>query len=126
VPVIPQDAPKDAHWRVQAGLVWALALSGRTYEAIRYCRDALGLLSSTAGLGAPRTLLRAVLGMVLFYQGDHTEAYPHLESARAGWGARGYEEGMLLVNQVLIDTPKSDVTRTWLRMLLRPLLETKR
>ncbi len=126
VPVIPQDSPKDAHWRVQAGLVWALALSGRTYEAIRYCRDALGLLSSTAGLGAPRTLLRAVLGMVLFYQGDHTEAYPHLESARAGWGARGYEEGMLLVNQVLIDTPKSDVTRTWLRMLLRPLLEPKR
>lgn len=113
----------DLRWRVEAGLVWGMALVGRSYEAIRHCRDALGKLSDTVGFGSARTLMRGVLGMVLFYEGDQEESYPHLESARAGWGARGDQDGVLLLNQVMIGMPKTEVTRAWLRLVLGPLLK---
>ncbi|MBN1312134.1 MAG: AAA family ATPase [Anaerolineae bacterium] len=114
---------EDLRWRVEAGLVWGMALTGRSYEAIRHCRDALGKLGDTVGFGSARTLMRGVLGMVLFYDGDQEEAYPHLESARAGWGARGDQEGVVLLNQVMIGMPKTDITQAWLRLLLLPLLK---
>jgi hypothetical protein len=60
--------------------------------------------------------------MVLYYQGDQAAASTHLESARAGWGARGEEEGVMLINQVLIAMPRKEVTRSWLRMVMQPLL----
>jgi hypothetical protein len=113
----------DLRWRVEAGLVWGMALVGRSYEAIRRCRDSLGKLSDTVGFGSARTLMRGVLGMVLFYEGDQEEAYPHLESARAGWGARGDQDGVLLLNQVMIGMPKTDITRAWLQLVLGPLLK---
>jgi hypothetical protein len=67
--------------------------------------------------------MRGVLGMVLFYDGDQEEAYPHLESARAGWGARGDQDGVVLLNQVMIGMPKTDITQAWLRLILTPLLK---
>ncbi|MBN1426733.1 MAG: AAA family ATPase [Anaerolineae bacterium] len=114
---------EDLRWRVEAGLVWGMALVGRSYEAIRHCRDSLGKLGDTVGFGSARTLMRGVLGMVLFYDGDQEEAYPHLESARAGWGARGDQDGVVLLNQVMIGMPKTDITQAWLRLILRPLLK---
>jgi hypothetical protein len=114
---------EDARWSLEASLCWALYLAGNTYEAIRRCRDALGKLGDTVGFGAARSLMRAMLGMILFYEGDLQEANPHLESARAGWGARGQQEGVLLVNQVLISMPKPEITRLWLKMIFAPLLK---
>jgi tetratricopeptide (TPR) repeat protein len=114
---------EDLRWRVEAGLVWGMALVGRSYEAIRHCRDSLGKLGDTVGFGSARTLMRGVLGMVLFYEGDQEESYPHLESARAGWGARGDQDGVMLLNQVMIGMPKADVTHAWLRLALGPLLK---
>ena len=119
---IPEGQSSDLHWRLEAALVWALALSGRAYEATRRSRDALGVLGDTVGFGAARTLMRGTLGMVLYYQGDPLDAHSHLESARAGWGARGEQEGVMLINQVLIAMPKEDVTRAWLRLVMHPLL----
>jgi tetratricopeptide (TPR) repeat protein len=120
--LVPPGEQGDLHYRLQAAFVWALALSDQTYEASRFCRDALGQLRGTAGLGDSRTLLRGMLGMVMFYQGDQDEAATHLESARAGWGARGNQDGVLLMNQVLIGLPREQITPLWLRFILIPLL----
>lgn len=121
-PVIPREAPRDLYWRVEAGLVWGLAQSGRIYEGIRRSRDILGKLGETAGFGSARTLMRGTLGMALFYHDDPVEAKAHLESARAGWGARGEQDGVLLINQILIRLPAEQITRIWLRFVLEPLL----
>jgi hypothetical protein len=123
VPAVPHNYTNDMRWRLEAGLVWALSLAGRSYDAVRRSRDVLGTLSSTTGLGFARSLIRGVLGMTLFYVGDQMEAHPHLESARAGWGARGDQEGVLFINQVLIAMPKEDVTKNWVRLLLYPLID---
>jgi hypothetical protein len=121
----PAD-PLDRYWRLMAGHCWGLALCGEVYLAIRTCRDALARMSHTAGLGGARSLLRGTLGMILYYDGqtedDRREAAAHLESARAGWGARGEEQGVLLMNQVLIGAARDDVTTMWLRMVMKPLL----
>jgi predicted ATPase len=122
VPATSYSQSNDMRWRLEAGLVWGLAITGRAYEAVRRSRDVLGGLSDTAGFGNARTLMRGTLGMVLYYQGDHAAAATHLESARAGWGARGEEEGVRLINQVLIAMPKKEVTRSWLGMVIGPLL----
>ncbi|NDJ55163.1 MAG: AAA family ATPase [Chloroflexi bacterium] len=123
---IPATRPyedRDLRWRLEAGIIWGLSLTGHHYAAIRRSRDLLGELGSTVSLGAARTLIRGTMGMALYYQGEREEASVHLESARAGWGARDYHEGVVFINQVLIDTPLRDITRLWLRMVLRPLLE---
>ena len=116
--VIHLNEREDVRWILEASLCWALALSGNTYEAIRRSRDSLGRLGDTVGFGWARSLMRGMLGMILFYDGEVQEALPHLESARAGWGARGQQEGVLLVNQVLISLPKQDITRAWLKLVL--------
>jgi tetratricopeptide (TPR) repeat protein len=121
-PLIPYEYPEDLRWRAEAGLVWGLTLVERHYEAVRHCRDVLGTLSETVGFGAARTLMRAMLGMALFYQGDTLEANPHLESARAGWSARGELEGVAFINQVMVAVPKNEITLAWLRWILPPLL----
>nr|MBN1228723.1 hypothetical protein [Anaerolineae bacterium] len=121
----PETHP-DLHWRAIAGQCWALALSGDTYRGLRVCRDSLAAMRHTSGLGESRTLLRAVLGMILYYAAEsdeeQQEAHTHLESARAGWGARGDEAGIVLMNQVLIGTDKERITAAWLQYLLGPLL----
>jgi hypothetical protein len=122
-PAAPRAHPGDLYWRVEAGLVWALARSGHVYDAIRRSRDILGSLGETAGFGSARTLLRGTLGMALFYHDDPQEAQPHLESARAGWGARNEQEGIMLINQILIEVPIETITRQWMRFVLRPLIE---
>lgn len=114
---------EDLRVRLEAGLVWAMALGGSTYEAERYGREALAKLGDTSGLGAARTLMRGTLGMVLFYQGSEEEARPHLESARAGWEARGDMHGVLLMNRVLSGAPRQEITPVWLRVVLAPLLQ---
>jgi tetratricopeptide (TPR) repeat protein len=119
---IPLDYPNDLRWRIEAGLAWGLALVGRTYEAVRHSRDSLGTLSSTAGFGSARTLMRGTLGMALHYHGDQAEAAPHLESARAGYSARGDERGVMFINQILIGMPRADITQAWLDLVLRPLV----
>jgi hypothetical protein len=121
-PATSYSQSDDLRWRLEAGLVWGLAITGRSYEAVRRSRDVLGGLSDTAGFGNARTLMRGTLGMVLYYQGDQTAASTHLESARAGWGARGEEEGVRLINQVLIAMPRKEVTLSWLQMVMAPLL----
>jgi predicted ATPase len=121
-PATSYSQSNDLRWRLEAGLVWGLAITGRAYEAVRRSRDVLGGLSDTAGFGNARTLMRGTLGMVLYYQGDQAAASTHLESARAGWSARGEQEGVLLINQVFIAVPKKEVTRSWLRMVMAPLL----
>jgi hypothetical protein len=122
VSLLNKPEHSELYWRVEAALAWALALNGQSYDAIRRCRDGLSRTGETMGLGLPRTLLRGVLGMILFYDGDEVEAHPHLESARASWGARGEEEGVMLINQILIKMPKTEITRAWLRVLLKPVL----
>lgn len=122
-PAIPRDHAHDLYWRVEAGLVWALAQTGHLYDALRRSRDILGSLGQTAGFGAARTLLRGTLGMALFYYDDPEEAHTHLESARAGWGARGEQDGIMLVNQILIEVPQETITKIWLRFVLHPLVE---
>jgi tetratricopeptide (TPR) repeat protein len=119
---LPISENDDLRWRLEAGYVWALALSDQDYEALRRCRDVLSQMTNTAGLGDARALLRGMLGMVLHYQGEHEDAYTHLESARAGWGARGDQNAVLLINQVLIDMPADEITKSWLRLVMRPLL----
>ncbi len=123
-PAIPPDYPDDLRWRVEAGLAWGLALTGQTYEAVRRSRDSLGTLSSAAGFGSARTLMRGTLGMALYYHGDQAEASPHLESARAGYGARGDEQGVLFINQVLIGTPRADIVSAWLDLVLSRLVRS--
>ncbi len=120
---LPTDDASDLRIHLEAGLVWAMALSGNVYEAVRLSRDVLSRLAGSAGGGLARTLMRGTLGMVLFYHGEREEAHPHLESARAGWGARGMEEGVLLMNRVLIGVPLEEVTTAWLPLVLRPLLD---
>lgn len=120
---LPADDTGDLRTHLEAGLIWALALDGSIYEAVRLSRDVLSRLGSSAGGGPARTLARGTLGMVLFYHGEQGEAYPHLESARAGWGARGVEEGVLLMNHVLIGVPREEATLAWLPLVLRPLLD---
>jgi hypothetical protein len=118
-------APDDDHelyWRVVAGLGWALALSGEDYRAVRVVRDGLARLSDYPGLGDERTLLLGMLGMIMHTLGDREDAVQHIESARAGWGARGNEDGVMLMNQVLIDTTPDQLTRLWLNFMLTPLL----
>lgn len=120
---VPMDYPNDLRWRLEAGLTWAHALAGHTYDSVRQSRDALGILSGVAGFGSARTLLRAMLGMALYYHGDIAEAQPHLESARAGFGARGDEQGVMFVNQVLIGMPSGEITKFWLDLVLKPLVK---
>jgi hypothetical protein len=60
--------------------------------------------------------------MVLFYSGEKDEAHPHLESARAGWGARDDKDGVMLMNKVLIEMPRQEITRNWLHLAMEPLL----
>ncbi|MBN1119699.1 MAG: AAA family ATPase [Anaerolineae bacterium] len=119
---LPISENDDLRWRLEAGYVWALALSDQDYEALRRCRDVLSQMTNTSGLGGARALMRGMLGMVLHYQGEHEDAYTHLESARAGWGARGDQDAVLLINQVLIDMPADEITRSWLRLVMKPLL----
>ncbi len=119
---MPPDEDSDLRWRLEAGLVWAMALSGRTYDAVRYSRDSLAELSSTSGLGSARTLLRGTMGMALYYGGNEDEALSHIELARAGWGARGNQDGVMVMNQVLIGMPKQEITQGWLRLAVSPLL----
>jgi len=116
---------EDLRWMLEASLSWAMALAGNSYEAIRRSRDALGRLGDTVGFGWARSMMRGMLGMVLFYDGEVQEALPHLESAKAGWGARGQQEGVILMNQVLISLPKQDVTRLWLKMILPVIMNGK-
>ncbi len=119
---LPISENDDLRWRLEAGYVWALALSDQDYEALRRCRDVLSQITNTSGLGDARALMRGMLGMVLHYQGEHEDAHTHLESARAGWGARGDQNAVLLINQVLIDMPADEITRSWLRLVMQPLL----
>lgn len=121
-PAIPRNYPNDLFWRVEAGLIWALAESDRIYDGIRRSRDILGSLGEAAGFGSARTLLRGTLGMALFYHDDPVEAQAHLESARAGWGARGEQDGIMLINQILIRLPRDQITRLWLNFVMKPLL----
>lgn len=116
------DDDHDLYWRLVAGLGWALALNGDDYRAVRAVRDALARLADYPGLGDARTLLLGMLGMIMHTLGDREDAAQHIESARAGWGARGNEDGVLLMNQVLIDTPTEQLTRLWLHFILPPLL----
>jgi hypothetical protein len=122
-PGIPLEYPDDLRWRLEAGQAWGLALLGRTYDAVRKTRDALGTLSSSTGFGSARTMMRGALGMALFYHGDQAEASPHLESARAGYGARGDDDGVLFINQVLIGMPREEITQLWLNLMLKPLVK---
>jgi tetratricopeptide (TPR) repeat protein len=124
-PTIATDYPNDYRWRLEAGLAWGLALAGKQYDSVRRTRDALSTLSTLSGLGNARTLIRGMLGMILHYQGEQSEAHPHLESARAGWGAREESDGVLLINQVLIGTNRDEITRQWLKMTLKPLLTVR-
>jgi len=121
--VVSGGKEEDSRWTLEASLCWALSISGNNYEAIRRCRDSLGKLGDTVGFGEARTMMRAILGMILFYEGDIHEANPHLESARAGWGARGRQEGIQLINQVLISMPKQDITRGLVKMMITPMLK---
>ncbi len=118
---ISHDYPADLRWWLEAGHAWALALTGRHYDALRHSRDTLAQLGNAAGLGMARTLLRAMLGMVLYYQGEQSEALPHLSSARSGWDARGEQGGVMLVDQVLHNAPRQDITRVWVRLALAAL-----
>jgi len=77
---------EELRWRVEAGLVWGMALVGRSYEAIRRCRDSLGKLSDTVGFGAARTLMRGALGMVLFTRATRKKP-THTWNRRAPVGA---------------------------------------
>lgn len=121
--VVSPGYREDLRVRLEAGLVWAMALGGSAYEAERYGRETLAKLGDTSGLGAARTLMRGTLGMVLFYQGSEEEARPHLESARAGWEARGDMHGVLLMNRVLSGAPRQEITPAWVRVVLAPLLQ---
>jgi hypothetical protein len=121
-PGIPLEYADDLRWRLEAGQAWGLALLGRTYDAVRKTRDALGTLSSSTGFGSARTMMRGALGMALYYHGDQAEAGPHLESARAGYGARGDDDGVLFINQVLIGMPREEITQLWLNLMLKPLV----
>lgn len=122
---IPPTYQEDLRWRVEAGLVWAMALIGQSYEMMRRSRDSLAVLNSLSGFGFARSLVRGTLGMALFYQGEHAEAYPHLESARSGWLARGDNDGVALIDKVLAVTSREEITATWLRLALHPLLNRK-
>lgn len=122
-PAVARSYPNDLYWRVEAGLIWGLAQTNHMYDAIRRSRDILGSLGDTAGFGSARTLIRGTLGMAMHYFDDPVEAHPHLESARAGWGARGSQEGILLINQILIEVPVQAITKHWLRFVLKPVFE---
>ena len=115
---------EDLRWALEASLSWAMARSGNSYDAIRRSRDALGRLGDTVGFGWARSMMRGMLGMILFYDGEVQEALPHLESAKAGWSARGHQEGVMLVNQVLISLPADDVSKLWLKLVLPIVLKT--
>lgn len=117
------DGDHTLYWRIVAGLGWALALTRNAYRAVRVVRDGLARLSDYPGLGDERTLLLGMLGMVMAATGDKEEARHHIESARAGWGARGSEEGVMLMNMVLIDASTEELTHRWLHFVLPPLLE---
>lgn len=120
--LIPQNHPEDLRWYAESGLVMAYGLMGQTYQAVRRSRDTLASLGDTMGFGTARTLLRGTLGIVLFMNNEREDALAHLESARAGWGARGLQEGVLLINQVIIESPRDEITRNWLKMTLKPML----
>ena len=120
---IPQDAPHDLHWLVRAGMVWAFALTERGYEAMRRGRDALSDLGRLGGLGEIRSLVRGTLGMAMYYSDDKDEAIAHLESARGGYGARNNQDGVMFVNQVLLDVPKTEITRAWLKLVMNPIVK---
>lgn len=122
VQAIPPDHPHDLRWWLEAGHIWALALIDRHYEAVRLSRDALAQLGSTAGLGAARTLLQAMLGMVLYYQGEQAEGISHLWSARSGWEARGDRASVQLVDQILRGCSRHEATQRWLGLALAPLI----
>ncbi len=121
-PLIPFDFANDLRWYVESGVVWAHGLLGSSYDAVRRSRDVLAHLGDTMGFGSARTLLRGTLGMALHYNGEKEDALAHLESARAGWGARGFEEGVLLINRAIIEVPVEEITRSWLKMALTPFL----
>lgn len=116
--IIQAGQHDDVRWAMEASMCWGLCLTNNHYDALRRCRDALGRLGDTVGFGSARSLMRAILGMVLYYSGEHQEALPHLESARAGWGARNFSAGVMLINQVLIGMPKPDITKVWLKVIL--------
>ncbi len=120
--VSPLDEKDDLHWRLEAGRAWGLALLDEDYEAVRVCRDALARLRDRSGFGAARALLRGTLGMALYYQGGVDQALPHLDSARAGWGARGDESGVVLIDQVRIGMPRRAITPVWLHAAMTRLL----
>jgi tetratricopeptide (TPR) repeat protein len=120
--VSPLDEEDDLHWRLEAGRAWGLALLDEDYEAVRVCRDALARLRDRSGFGAARALLRGTLGMALYYQGGVDQALPHLDSARAGWGARGDESGVVLIDQVRVGMPRRAITPVWLHAAMAPLL----
>ncbi|MGF1507681.1 MAG: hypothetical protein ACFB51_21515 [Anaerolineae bacterium] len=119
---VPLDFPGDLRWVLEAGHAWALSLAGSHYNAIRHVRDVLATLGSLSGYGAARTLMRAMLGMVLFYNGDLVDAQPHLDTARQSWEARADQQGVLLINRVLNEAPRSEVTDLLMQILLHPLL----
>jgi tetratricopeptide (TPR) repeat protein len=121
-PGIPLETDHDLRWRLEAAQSWGLALQGRTYDAIRHSRNALATLSTLSGLGSARTLTRGILGMALYYHGDEEEARPHLESSRGGYAARGDEDGVTFLDQVLSGMPRESITHAWLDLVLRPLL----
>ncbi len=118
---LPTDTPTDWRTPLEAGLTWALALNGSLYEAVRLARNALSRLGNSASAGMARTLIRGTLGMALFYHGEAEEARPHLESARAGWSARGTEQGVALMNGVLIGIPSEQATLMWLPLVFGAL-----
>jgi len=122
LPLIPPDHPQDLRWYVEASLAWAYLLDGQGYLGLRHIRDALAQIGPLAGYGSARALLRGMLGMILNAQGEQAEARPHLESARAGWGARHAEDGVVLMNRVLLGIPTDEITRGWVALALRPFL----
>lgn len=119
---VPPDYPNDLRWRLEAGIAWGHALLNRTYDAVRHSRDVLSTLSNMTGFGTARTLMRGMLGMSLYYHGETSEATPHLESARAGFGARADDQGVMFVNQVLLGMERAEITRYWLDLVLKPLV----
>ncbi len=121
IQAIPPHYPHDLRWWLEAGRIWALALIDRHYEAVRLSRDALAQLGNAAGLGSARTLLQAMLGMVLYYQGEQAEGISHLWSARSGWEARGDQASVQLVDQILRGCSRHEVTQLWLGLALAPL-----
>lgn len=118
----PPTETEDLYWRLEAGRGWGLALLDEDYEAVRLCRDTLARLRDRSGFGAARALLRGTLGMALYYQGSVEQALPHLDSARAGWEARGDESGVVLIDQVRVGMPRRAITPVWLHAAMARLL----